>query len=207
MSQKIKKPHRIRSRADVICLVLLYLSSTAIGQPTSDTSSQKRQCSPACERGLCRQAVNSAALYCDCSGTGYKGPTCAQAQAQNSSTSSASVPSGTPSTCSPACQHGICRQAVNSQTFYCDCSGSGYYGATCSQQMSPSQILTASPSPSAVPSTCSPVCQNGRCKQAVNSGAFYCDCSDTNFTGLTCSQHPSPVPSQTQNSTGSRQVF
>ncbi len=186
--------------------MLFYLPSAAIGQPTSDASSQQRHCSPACERGVCRQAVNSIALYCDCSDTGYTGATCAQAQ--NSSTSSVLVPSGTPSTCSPACQHGACRQAVNSQIFYCDCSGSGFTGATCSQQTLSSQTLTASPPPSAIPATCSPVCQNGHCKQAVNSGAFYCDCSGTNFIGITCSQPLSPTPSQMpSNSSGSRCVF
>ncbi|CAL5229448.1 g12773 [Coccomyxa viridis] len=133
-----------------------------------------------------KQEVNSAAYYCDCSRTGYKGATC-------SAPSLASGPSAnlsaSTSPCSPPCQHGgLCKQEVNSAAYYCDCSRTGFRGAFCAAQTnasSPGMAIQAVPSNA---SSCTPACQNGgACKQAVNSGAFYCDCSRTSYKGATCS--------------------
>lgn len=49
---------------------------------------------------------------------------------------SAAVTSNT-SSCCPGCQQGgVCRQAVNLGASYCDCSSTGYQGASCSAQSS-----------------------------------------------------------------------
>ena len=186
----------------VAATVLLLLSLTcgrlhvSLGQGVSvpPSSGVAPACDPACIRGTCKQAVNSVALYCDCSGTGFRGPVCNTFQGIAPS-SGAPTPSPT-SRCSPVCQNGgACRQEVNSAAYYCDCSRTGYKGATCS---APSIASGPSANLSATTSPCSPPCQHGgECKQEVNSAAYYCDCSRTGFRGAFCAAQAnasSPAP-------------
>ncbi|CAK0787273.1 hypothetical protein CVIRNUC_010491 [Coccomyxa viridis] len=150
----------------------------------STTPANTPACAPPClHGGACRQEVNSQAYYCDCSETGYSGANCS---GQKALPSSASAPAASASACSPACQHGgLCKQEISSGAYFCSCAGTGYKGATCSA------LLTAySPSvnSSKTASACSPPCQHGSaCRQAVNSGAFYCDCEGMAFAGQDCS--------------------
>jgi hypothetical protein len=156
--------------------------------PSVSGTGQSSACIPACQNGgFCKQEVNSAAYYCDCSSTGYGGVACTQFPPA----SAPSLPAtGQSAACIPACQNGgQCKQEVNSAAYYCDCSGTGYSGVACGgpASSSPSFLGPASPVQAAAPG-CSPACQNGACVQAINSGAFYCDCSATAFTGVTCSR-------------------
>ncbi|TNF25765.1 MAG: hypothetical protein EP329_22425 [Deltaproteobacteria bacterium] len=64
--------------------------------------------------------------------------------------------------CNPACAHGACVSAVPDNV--CDCTGSGYTGATCD-----------------VP-VCTTACANG----GVCVGPDTCDCAGTGFGGATC---------------------
>lgn len=168
-----------------ICGHLHISLGQGIGIPPS--SGGASACDPACVRGTCRQAVNSAALYCDCSGTGFRGALCNTSQ---SIAPSFGTPTASPtSRCSPVCQNGgVCRQEVNSAAYYCDCSRTGFSGVACSaaaNTRSPEAAGQAAP-PQASP--CTPACQNGgACKQEVNSAAYYCECSRTGYKGATCS--------------------
>ena len=167
----------------VICWRLHVSLGQAVGVPPS--SGGAPGCDPGCVRGTCKQAVNSAAFYCDCSGTGFRGPLCNTSQSIAPS-SGAPTPSPTSSRCSPVCQNGgACRQEVNSAAYYCNCSRTGHKGATCS---APTLASGPSANLSAAISPCSPPCQHGGlCKQEVNSAAYYCDCSRTGFRGAFCS--------------------
>ena len=162
-------------------------TSAVSGPPASSTSA----CIPACQNGgACTQAVNSDVYYCDCSSTGYTGATCSALSSRSSPPSISPAASNT-SACTPACQNGgACTQAVNSEAYYCDCSSTGYKGATCS---APRTVIGA---PASSTSPCTPACRNrGSCKQAVNSEAYYCDCSGTGFTGAACTaQNASTSP-------------
>ncbi len=201
------------TRPVLALLAVCACLQTSLGQGYSRSfpSTQYQQgqnsaeCDPACVRGICRQAVNSAALYCDCKGTGFVGLSCTASQ---SSASPFGGPAPSPAdSCSPPCQHGgLCKQATNSAAFYCDCGRTGYKGATCSApslgssssanvssnsfsaQSNASSRAEASSAVTASASACFPACQNnGSCKQAVNSGVYYCDCSHTAYKGPTCS--------------------
>lgn len=45
--------------------------------------------------------------------------------------------------------------------------------------------MSAAPQPA--PATgCRPACLNGLCRRGYNTAAYYCDCSNTGFTGATC---------------------
>lgn len=153
-------------------------------------------CSPACQHGgICKQDINSAAYYCECSRTGYKGASCAAPDLN------ASPPTMSTSSCVPACQHGgTCRQEVNSAAYYCDCSGTGFSGAACSGQSTGPTYSSAMP-PSSI--LCSPGCQNGGiCRQGTNSAAYFCDCTNTGFKGATCSaqaRDKSPAVNSSRN--------
>lgn len=99
-------------------------------------------CTWGCVNGFCRQAINSAAKYCDCI-AGYTGVACnmtANVAAPAPGPSTAAGP-GTPPTlqgCAAAggCVHGVCRQAFNSAASYCLCSP-GFTGATCNLTSTP----------------------------------------------------------------------
>ena len=169
-------------------LVLVWWCQTSCGQQSSAyvTPPQSSEgCYPACVRGVCRQAVNSATLYCDCKGTGYAGETCNAPQSTGSGSSSAgpASASGQASACSPACQNGgICRQDINTAVYYCDCSRTAFKGASCS-----AGSLGPSTSPANTPACAPPCLHGGVCRQEVNSQAYYCDCSETGYDGANCS--------------------
>ena len=167
---------------------ILWCYQTSWGQQSSayfTPPQSSAQCYPSCVRGVCRQAVNSVTLYCDCKGTGYAGETCNAPQSAGSGSSSAGAASasGQTSACSPACQNGgICRQDINSAVYYCDCSHTAFKGASCS-----AGSLGPSTSPANTPA-CVPTCLHGGvCRQEVNSQAYYCDCSETGYSGANCS--------------------
>ncbi len=157
----------------------------ASGVPTSPVGAPG--CDPACVRGTCKQAVNSIALYCDCSGTGFRGPLCNTSQ--SIAPSAGAIASSQTSTCSPVCQNGgVCRQEVNSAAYYCDCSRTGFGGVACLAAASPRSPAAASQAAPTQASPCTPACQHGgACRQEVNSAAYYCDCSRTGYKGATCS--------------------
>ena len=85
-STAITLQHRYEADADVV------LSATG------------GQCNPSCVRGSC-----TAEDTCDCTGTGYEGPTCA----------------------APACTAGCAHGGVCTAPEVCDCDGTGFDGATC----------------------------------------------------------------------------
>lgn len=92
--------------------------------------------------------------------------------------------------CSPACQHGNCQQLLNSQTYACNCTGTGFTGAACSTTDAPA------PGPAG---PCAPACQHGICRQLLNSQGYACECAGSGFTGLDCADPvaaPSPAASQ-----------
>ncbi|TNF37036.1 MAG: hypothetical protein EP329_04155, partial [Deltaproteobacteria bacterium] len=64
--------------------------------------------------------------------------------------------------CNPACGHGVCVSDVPSNT--CDCTGTGYSGATCDTPV------------------CTAPCLNGGTCVAPDT----CDCAGTGFEGATC---------------------
>jgi hypothetical protein len=111
--------------------------------------------------------------------------------------SSAQAPQSA-SSCGLQCLNGgSCRQAVNSLAFYCDCTGTGYSGALCSQMISPEAPSLAA---LATAGKCKAPCQNGgTCTQAVNSLAYYCVCSGTGYSGANCSI---PIVAQQTSDTG-----
>ena len=157
-------------------LVLLWWCQTSCGQQSSAYVTPPQSsagCYPACIRGVCRQAVNSATLYCDCKGTRYAGETCNAPQSAGSGSSSAgpASPSGQASACSPACQNGgVCRQDINTAAYYCDCSRTAFKGASCS-----AGSLGPSTSPANTPACAPPCLHGGACRQEVNSQAYYCE--------------------------------
>lgn len=141
--------------------------------------------------GVCVDGVNR--FTCNCSGTGYAGPTC-----EVSTDDCASDPcqhggtcidgdgdytcqcSGTgyegpdcatnTDDCTPdPCEHGgTCADEVNGYT--CDCDGTGYYGSTCELA-----AVDCDPDP----------CEHGGvCVQGV--GMVSCDCSGTGYEGTSC---------------------
>jgi len=178
-------------------LVICAYLRTSLGQgwSTSLTPTQLQygqdsaQCDPACGRGVCKQAINSTDLFCDCKGTGFVGPACNVSERfAASSWGDASWPEG----CSPPCQHGaLCRQDIDSAASYCDCSHTGYRGVACAYPgSSPSAGFlfntSSSQNNASIPakairsgemadaSLCHPSCQNeGVCKKALSSGRFF----------------------------------
>ena len=181
------RPTASRSLLLIVLIYIRFHLSLSQAYDSPPSASQAPGCDPACVRGTCKQAVNSAALYCDCSGTGFRGPLCNTSQSIAPSPG-AVTPSQT-STCSPVCQNGgVCRQEVNSAAYYCDCSRSGFSGVACTGAASPRSPAAASQAAPTQASPCTPACQHGgTCRQELNSAAYYCDCSRTSYKGATCS--------------------
>ena len=105
--------------------------------------------------------------------------------------------------CAPACQHGLCQQQFNSQSYHCNCTGSGFTGIDCSTFTAPSPAPTTQQAASDSP--CSPACTYGVCRQQFNPGSYRCDCRGTGFTGISCATlttptAPAPVPQAASSS-------
>lgn len=162
--------------------VLVHISNAQ--QPsqaaTPNAGQTNQQCSPACLRGICRQAINSNAFYCDCSGTGYNGVACdtpgtgkltegLSAAASPAQAAGSQQPIG----CAPACQNsGICKQEVNSAAYYCDCSSTGYGGIACTQALPASTAAVPSAASIGLPATFNPGCQHGGlCKEVMEAAS------------------------------------
>lgn len=132
------------------------------------------ECAPVCaNNGLC-VATNT----CDCTGTGFEGPSCE-----------------IEITCTPVCANsGVC---VSVDT--CDCAGTGFIGATCEEAITCTPVCANSGVCVATDTcdcdgtgffgptceeaiTCAPVCANGGACVATDT----CDCDGTGFFGPTC---------------------
>ncbi|CAM4740053.1 unnamed protein product [Rotaria magnacalcarata] len=121
-------------------------------------------CSPTnpCRNGG-RCTSSSSSFMCDCTGTGYTGPTCADIVSTN------------PCASNPCQNGGSCYP--NNNSFVCVCRPS-WTGMTCTQ-------TTTTTTPSVSPCLSNPCKNGGNCY--TNSNSFVCVCR-AGWTGVTCTQ-------------------
>ncbi|CAF1335568.1 unnamed protein product [Rotaria magnacalcarata] len=121
-------------------------------------------CSPTnpCRNGG-RCTSSSSSFMCDCTGTGYTGPTCADIVSTN------------PCASNPCQNGGSCYP--NNNSFVCVCRPS-WTGMTCTQ-------TTTTTTPSVSPCLSNPCKNGGNCY--TNSNSFVCVCRD-GWAGATCTE-------------------
>lgn len=191
--------------ADTTELVDTTVGEDASEQDTIETDTTTTPCTPVCEHGGLCTSPN----MCDCSGTGFGGPSCetplctppcengGACTAPNTCTCDSTGYSGVSCSipvCASPCENGGLCTAPDS----CDCDGTGYDGPTCASPICSSPC--ANGGACVAPDTCScdgtgyigPTCSDAVCTTPCDHGGSCsapntCDCNGTGYSGATCS--------------------